>query len=95
MALPVFSLAQIVDQLRTSWSAGSTTTYPFAGPNIVYSVLTGNAPLDSSPENTGWLQMSALMGQRAAEAFEVWDDLIAANLTQGSANPASATGRRS
>src|SRR5215203_5918754 len=38
-AAPVFSLAQIVNQLRTQWGGGSEGTYrAFFGSNVTYSI---------------------------------------------------------
>jgi serralysin len=84
---PTFDLTAIIAQLRTSWGgAWENDTYPVSGANVQYALLT-SAPLDSSPENSGWQALTALMVQRAAEAFELWDDLIAISLTQYSGNP--------
>jgi serralysin len=86
--MPVsFTLSQVIQQLRTSWGGfAENNTYPFVGNPISYAILTA-APLDSSPENTGWQAMSTLMANRAAEAFELWDDLIAVSLNRYSSNP--------
>src|SRR5262249_5860177 len=47
-----------------------------------------SAPNDpSTPEKAGFQAMTPLMAARAAEAFELWDDLISINLTQYSGNP--------
>ena len=76
MSPPVFTLDQVIAQLRTSWGGASeNNTYPFATSPILYAILT-SPPADSSPENAGWVAMSALMTARAAEVFELWDDLI-------------------
>jgi serralysin len=82
-----FDIAAIIQQLRTSWGGFSeNNTYPLASTNVQYAILT-SAPLDSSSENSGWQAMSALMVERAVEAFELWDDLVAISLTQYSGNP--------
>jgi serralysin len=83
----VFSLTEIIAQLQTSWGGiAENNTYPFATNPIYYAALT-SAPNDSSVENAGWVAMSALMAARAGEAFELWDDLIAANLNPYAGNP--------
>src|SRR5689334_13532357 len=71
------SLTSIITQLRTSWSGSAENdTYPLYGSNVQYAILT-SAPLEpNTPENSGWTTMTALMVSRAAEAFELWDDLI-------------------
>lgn len=86
-AAPSLDLAAIITQLRTSWGGQwENDTYPVYGTNIQYAILT-SAPLDSSSENSGWQAMTDLMAARAAEAFEVWDDLIAINMTRYVGNP--------
>jgi len=87
MSPPVFTLDQVIAQLRTSWGGASeNNTYPFATSPILYAILT-SPPADSSPENAGWVAMSALMAARAAEAFELWDDLIPVSLNPYAGNP--------
>src|SRR6185295_13833683 len=84
---PTLSLNQVIAQLRTSWGGSSENdTYPFGPSPITYAILT-SAPQDSSPENSGWIAMTALMASRAAEAFELWDDLIPVSLNRYSGNP--------
>jgi serralysin len=86
-AAPSLDLAAIITQLRTSWGGQwENDTYPVYGTNIQYAILT-SAPLDSSSENSGWQAMTDLMAARATEAFEVWDDLIAINMTRYVGNP--------
>src|SRR5262249_4421841 len=86
-APPVFSLNQVIAQLRTSWGGASeNNTYPFATSTIYYKVLT-SPPSDSSPENAGWVAMSALMAARAGEAFALWGDLIPFSILPYSGNP--------
>ena len=84
-AAPAFSLAQIVQQLRTQWGGsfeGTTLAWPGTGP-IAYFI--GGTPY---PSGTGEIPykttMTALMFSRATLAFELWDDLIARNLTPAS-----------
>ncbi len=81
-APPVFSQAQIVQQLRTSWGGsyeGTTRAWAGTGP-IAYYV--GGTPYASgSPEIPYTTTMTALQQGRAALAFEIWDDLIARDLS--------------
>jgi len=87
MSPPVFTLDQAIGQLRTSWGGNfENATFPFTASPIYYSILT-SPPADSSPENAGWVAMSALMAARAAEAFELWDDLIPVTLNPYPGNP--------
>src|SRR5262245_9885794 len=80
-AAPVYNLNQVIAQLRTSWGGSSeNSTFPFLGSTIYYAALS-SAPLDSSPENSGWLAMSPTMVTHANEAFELWDDLIPVSMS--------------
>ncbi|PWB64642.1 MAG: hypothetical protein C3F17_06510 [Bradyrhizobiaceae bacterium] len=89
-APPSFGTTAIIKQLRTSWGgAFENDTYPVYNSTVYYALL-ASAPLDaSSPENSGWQALTALMVARAAEAFELWDDLISINLNQYPGNPPS------
>lgn len=70
MAKPVYTLGQIIDRLDSgqSWVSDSIT---FAMPGTAFGV---------DVESTGWLDMTATMRDAAADAFELWDDLIARSL---------------
>jgi Ca2+-binding RTX toxin-like protein len=86
---PSLGIDAIVAQLRTSWGgAWENDTYPLLNSTVYYAALT-STPNDSSPENAGFQAMSTLMASRAGEAFELWDDLIAINLTPVSSAPAA------
>src|SRR5262245_37164452 len=79
---PVLSLTQIIQQLQTQWGGpyeGTTEHWSGTGP-ISYTI--GGTPYPSgSGEISYWTPMTALMTSRAALAFELWDDLIARDLT--------------
>lgn len=81
-APPVFTTSQIVQQLRTSWGGaleGTTESWAGTGPINYY---IGGVPFPSgSSEILSWVPMTALMVNRATLAFELWDDLIARDLT--------------
>ena len=84
---PAFNLTQIIAQLQTSWGGQwENNTYPFGPSPIQYAVMTAT-PLDNSPENSGFEPITALMAARAAEAFELWDDLVAVSMNPYSGNP--------
>jgi serralysin len=80
-APPAFSLAQIVQQLRTQWGGsfeGTTASWSGSGPIDYY---IGGTPYSSgSGEIPYKTSMTALMVSRATLAFELWDDLIARDL---------------
>ena len=83
---PFFSLPQIITQLSTSWGgAHEGTTRTWAGTTIFYSVATGpTSPNDfGGPKSEGYnaAMMTAYKAGMAVLAFELWDDLIAVNLT--------------
>src|SRR5215210_8024290 len=81
-AQPAFSLAQIVQQLRTQWGGsneGTTESWPGTGPINYY---IGGAPYSTAKEGASKVSMTALMQSRAALAFDLWDDLIARDLNQ-------------
>ncbi len=83
----VFDLDDIIVQLRTSWGGDAeNATFPLYSNTFYYALLT-SAPNDSSPENAGWQALTSLMEARAAEAFELWDDLIPRNLIQYLGSP--------
>ena len=88
MPAPVFTLPQIITQLQTQWSApneGETRTW--AGATVNYSIP-GMAPNDEGyGEASGFnaAMMTTYKRNMAREAFELWDDLIAINLTENNA----------
>lgn len=81
-APPVFSLSQIIQQLRTQWGGieGATVSWPGSGPISYY--IGGNPYPSGSSEIPYTTAMTPLMQSRAVLAFELWDDLIARDLTQ-------------
>ena len=70
MAKPVYSLSQIIDQIDSGvpWGTGAVT---YSIPDF--------APLGEA-EASGFVSMSAAQVGKAAEAFELWDDLMAKGL---------------
>ena len=76
MTKPVFSLAQIINQIDSgsSWTS-QTITY----------AMPASAP-DFGSESNGFMRMSALKTSMAALAFELWDDVIAAKLNRVASN---------
>jgi Ca2+-binding RTX toxin-like protein len=79
-AAPVFSLAQIIQQLRTQWGGayeGTTESWSGSGPINYY---IGGPPYSTAEEGAFKVNMTALMVSRAVLAFELWDDLIARDL---------------
>jgi autotransporter passenger strand-loop-strand repeat protein len=82
-APPVFTDAQIVQQLRTQWGGIEGATVSWAAGSAPISYYMGGNPYPSgSSEIPYTTAMTALMQSRAALAFELWDDLIARDLTQ-------------
>lgn len=93
-APPTYTLDQIIHQLHTSWTngdAGHTRTW--SGPTVTYSMpetAPSNDPdLPVHDEANGQVAMTATMQNSARLAFELWDDLIAINLTESSNDPAA------
>jgi Peptidase M10 serralysin C terminal len=80
-AAPAFSLAQIVQQLRTQWGGsfeGTTESWSGSGPINYY---IGGTPYPSGSGEIAYkTSMTQLMVSRAVLAFELWDDLIARDL---------------
>lgn len=80
---PVYDAAEIKYALTTS--GGTTSSRAWAGDTVTYSIGTGRLS-PSSPEYTfehdGYVAMSPTMEAVAAEAFELWDDLIAIDLVE-------------
>lgn len=83
MAIPVFTDAQIVQALRTSWGGSDQgTTRRFAGSHVTYGVP-GTAPADlfgPAAETAGFTAPGAAATAAITLAFELWDDLIATSL---------------
>jgi serralysin len=80
---PAFSPGQIANSLQTQWG-GSLEGYAmkWAGAAVSYAIPS-YAPADGgSGEAAGFVQMTAHMHAMAAQAFELWDDLIAVNLVE-------------
>jgi Ca2+-binding RTX toxin-like protein len=93
-APPPASLDQIIEKLHTSWTngdAGHTRTW--AGSTVHYSMPNSaptNYPNDPYPtEQDTQVTMSTVMKNSARLAFELWDDLIAINLTESVNDPAA------
>ena len=80
-----FSLAQIIQQLRTQWGGSfEGSTLGWGGTGAIDYFIGGTPYSSGSGEITYKTGMTALMQTRAALAFELWDDLIARNLNQAS-----------
>ena len=73
MTIPVFSLDQIINQLWTSWSFPYHGAYTWNSTEVTYSFTV-------HPEYPQGMTDSQQAFAR--EAFEMWDDLIAINLTE-------------
>jgi serralysin len=89
---PVASLDYIVYALRTSWTGtgvfGDGTTREWAGTGPIIYCIPDTPFANGGSEIAGQVDMTALMKQQARLAFELWDDLIARDLTEsgGTAN---------
>ena len=80
-----FSLAQIVQQLRTQWGGSfEGATLAWSGTGAIDYFIGGTPYPSGSGEITYKTGMTALMQTRAVLAFELWDDLIARDLNQAS-----------
>lgn len=79
---PVLPTSEIVDQLTTSFS---TEGYDIAwdGTEVTYTLSYLPAAAGGS-EATGWTPMSIAMQNTARESFDLWDDLIAIDLSESS-----------
>ncbi|MFI0843904.1 M10 family metallopeptidase C-terminal domain-containing protein [Mesorhizobium sp. IMUNJ 23232] len=93
-APPVLTLDQIIEKLHTSWTngdAGHTRTW--SGQTVTYSMpdtAPSNDPdLPVHQEANGQVTMTTAMQNSARLAFELWDDLIAINLTESNNDPAA------
>ncbi len=80
---PLLGSADIIRQLRTQWSGifdGTVWQWQQAG-DIIYSIP--DAPLQNGGyEVAGFLRMAESRKQLIRRCFELWDDLIAKNLTE-------------
>src|ERR1043166_7835662 len=84
-APPSFSLAQIIQQLRTQWGGSfEGTTDSWAGSGAIPYFIGGTPYSSGSGEIPYKAGMTALMQSRATLAFELWDDLIARDLSPAS-----------
>ena len=80
---PIYSSAQIFNALTTA--DGSENSGAWAGQSVTYSIGTG--PLSFGQPNweseyNGYVAMSPVLEAAAAEAFELWDELIAIDLIE-------------
>ncbi len=85
---PVYTKDQAIDALLTA--DGSEGSAAWAQPTITYSISSGQLFTGQpgySSEYAGYVAMSAVKKAAAAEAFEMWDELIAVNLVQSNSNP--------
>src|SRR3954465_3001093 len=83
MVAPVFSLGQIVQQLRTQWGGAYEGTTESWGGAAAINYYIGATPYASGAGEAAYkVTMTSLMQSRAALAFELWDDLIARDLNQ-------------
>lgn len=81
MAKPVVSNAQIITNLTTSWNGGAGVTHTWLTNNIQFSLPTA-APNGANDEENGFQQLTANQANLARQAFQIWDDLIAVNITE-------------
>jgi len=91
-APPVFNLDQVIYQLTTSWGGsdeGTTSTWLNTG--VVYYSMPDTPPTLSAQEAHGFQVMSAVKKDAARLSFEMWDDLIAIDLTENTSTSANIT----
>lgn len=103
---PVYSLAQIVTQLTTSWGGGDTSTHLWAAsptqPTTPKAVITfginTSAPTNftvygapASPESSGLVTMTATQVATARLSFNLWDSLISSTLVESGGAGANIT----
>ena len=80
-APPAFSLAQVIQQLRTQWGGSfEGTTMSWSGSGAIPYYINGTPYASGSGEIPYKTGMTSLMVTRATLAFELWDDLIARDL---------------
>jgi Ca2+-binding RTX toxin-like protein len=85
-----FTLDQIIHQLQTQWDVVEQWPYDDGGPrhwakvNVNYGFFPGQVPSGPYSPLVVWGYQPMTDGQAALarEAFELWDDLIAINLTE-------------
>lgn len=80
---PVYSRDQVINALMTS--DGGQSSGAWAGQIITYSISTGPISFGQpnwESEYNGYVEMGAGMALAAAEAFEMWDELIAIDLVE-------------
>ena len=85
---PVYAEEDVVAALTTM--GGRYGSVAWNGNSVSYSIGTGRlAPGHSQwdPEYDGYAAMSPTMKRAAAEAFELWDDLVAISLVELPGNP--------
>lgn len=86
-------LPQIITQLQTSWGgAFEGSVRSWSSPSITYSILNlAPAPGSLVPEFVGGAPVTPTQVAFAAEAFELWDDLIAISMAENNSIFASIT----
>lgn len=86
-------LPQIITQLQTSWGGAFEGRPRFwSSPSISYAILNlSPAPGSLIPELVGGAPITPTQVSFAAEAFELWDDLIAISMTEVASSFASIT----
>ncbi|MBP0444621.1 DUF4214 domain-containing protein [Roseomonas sp. SSH11] len=82
---PVFTLAQVIEQLESQWGwfgyPGVHLHQPAPDGEITFTIPTIRyTPLDTEAE--GWLPPSPTLLQQARLAFALWDDLIAPSIVE-------------
>ena len=83
-----FTLDQIIHQLQTQWDVVEQWPYDDGGPrqwakvDVKYGLFPGHISWPHSTEQLGAQPMTNAQAALAREAFELWDDLIAINLTE-------------
>lgn len=80
---PSYSDAQVVEALTTQ--GGTDISLAWAGWSVSYSIGTGapgRSSPDYSPEYAGYVAMTPTMEAFARTAFELWDEVVAIDLTE-------------
>ena len=90
---PVFTLAQIITQVTTSWGGGDTDTHSWTGTSTVTYSVPNAAPTNgsNSPESSGLVVMTTHEKTTAELAFKLWDDLIPITLSETTSTRANIT----
>lgn len=92
MAAPVFTLAQIAQQLQRQWGGtGEGTTRTWHDGSIEYAMPDVAPNNNGGNEAAGFAPMTATQKAFAREAFELWDDLIQSSLTETTSADAQIT----